>query len=60
MGLVIRCVLRAAAIFCGFAITVVGIPFAINRLIRWAFIIPVVMVEGTLRRQLPGPKRRAD
>jgi hypothetical protein len=43
---VISASLRSVAIVFLFAITVIGIPFAIYRIVRWALIIQVVMVEG--------------
>ena len=46
LGPLIGATLRAALICFLLAITVIGIPFAIYRAVRWIFISQVVMVEG--------------
>ena len=47
LGDVISASLRSVAIIFLFAITIIGMPFAIYRVVRWAFIIQVVMLEGS-------------
>lgn len=45
-GDLIAGLLRSAAIIFAFALTIVGLPWAVMRLVRWAFIVQVIMLEG--------------
>jgi hypothetical protein len=46
LGPLIGAALRAAIIVLLLAVTIVGIPFAINRFVRWMFLAQVIMIEG--------------
>lgn len=46
LGPLIGASLRAGVIVLLMAITLVGIPFAINRFVRWIFLAQVIMIEG--------------
>ena len=46
LGPLVGAALRAALIVVALSLTIVGIPFAIYRFVRWIFIGQVVMVEG--------------
>jgi hypothetical protein len=45
IGIIAGAAFRSAVIVMLFSITVVGIPFAIMRLVRWAFLSQVIMLE---------------
>lgn len=46
LGILVGATLRAMVIVLLMAITIVGIPWAINRLVRWVLVAQVVMIEG--------------
>ena len=46
LGPLIGATLRATVIVFLFAVTIVGIPWAINRFVKWIFVSQVIMVEG--------------
>jgi hypothetical protein len=45
LGIITGAAIRSSLIVAAFSVTIIGIPFAINRLVRWAFLGQVIMLE---------------